>query len=566
MALTWRNALPAELPERKAEGPAPEIEYLVERAAARLRFGVTMPGQERTQYPVEIVMGGTRHGYSLLARVDEVNGEKLARAPLVETRYLQYAPEGKLELSPGFPHEKPVGLETAIGRVLTPKFEEKCLSCHGQASRGVTCADCHAADAKHFRNPGKLPVAERMQTCSKCHAGFSKVVDPMPDDLLISDQVTALSNSECWRQSAGQITCTNCHDPHADAPRGELVARSEAACKTCHAAAAAAPHAALCPVNRVSGCLGCHMPDSEHSKPFVISDHWIRVHPEQQVAVPSAVPDWRSQVMPKRVFVSVLAMDNEQTIGRIREEIASGGTSFFEAARANSVDRASGVNGGYLGDLEAGELDPTWRGAALALQQGEVSPVVEGGGKYYLVRRMPRNFREEAEVHFDKAMELRKAGSRQESVNELLAALRIDPRLLRALTYLGVSSAEAGNVQAGAAILGVTTTEYPQDAGAHFNLGIAYGAMGDEREIGEYRKALDIDADYVPAYLNWGGTLFAKAKYEEAADVYRRGIAVNPLVASLHYSLSLALEKEQKGAEAERELKLAQGIDARAGK
>ena len=232
----------------------------------------------------------------------------------------------------------------------------------------------------------------------------------------------------------------------------------------------------------------------------------------------------------------------------------------------NSLDKASGVNGGYLGDLDVSELNPVWRAAALQLRQDELSPVVASGGRCFLVKRMPRNFREAAEEHFNRAMELRKAGSRQESVNELLAALRIDPRLLRALTYLGVSLAESGNVQAGATILGVTTQLYPRDAGARFNLGIAFGAVGDEREIGEYKKALEIDADYVPAYLNWGGALFAKDRNEEAAEVYRRGIAVNPLSASLHYSLSLVLEREKQGAEADKELRIALGIDPGVGK
>ena len=107
-----------------------------------------------------------------------------------------------------------------------------------------------------------------------------------------------------------------------------------------------------------------------------------------------------------------------------------------------------------------------------------MSDVIPAQGKYFIVSRMPQNFREDAEAHFNRAMDLRKQGDRQKSSAELLEALKIYPRFLRALTYLGVTYAEAGNPQTGAGILGVATRLYPNDAGGHFNLGIADGALG----------------------------------------------------------------------------------------
>lgn len=527
-------------------------------------------------------MGGKRHGLSFLARVTNLDGLPLARAPLVETRYLHYAPEDRLELSPGFPKDKPDNYETAIGRVLTPHFEEKCLTCHGapgslapHLESGVTCESCHGPGQAHLKalankssdkgilNPRKLPVAEQMQPCSRCHAGFSNVVDPMPDDLLISDQVRALSNSECWRQSGSQITCVNCHNPHEDLPRPVLVAKSEKTCLGCHSTRIER-HAALCPVNRTSGCVGCHMPDSRHNAPFIISDHWIRVHPEQNIAVPAVRSEWASKVVPKHLFVRQMVFEDAAKATAVREQLASGG-SFFDLARSNSTDRASAINGGYLGDLDANALDSAWAQAALVLKPGEVSPVITAQDRYFIVGRMPRNFREEAEARFNHAMELRKAGDRQQAAAELLEALKIDPYLLRALTYLGITYAESGNPQVGAGVLGVAARLYPQDAGARFNLGIAYGAMGNSSEVDQYRKALEIDPDYIPAYLNWGAALFLKGQYDEAVKVYREGINIDPLEASLHYSLSLALERENKSQEAQAERTLARKIDPRTG-
>ena len=110
--------------------------------------------------------------------------------------------------------------------------------------------------------------------------GLQLIEDPMPDDTLISDQVTALKNNECWRQSGGEITCDNCHNPHRDAPRAVLVAQAEKTCLRCHSATVT-NHAGLCPVNRATGCIGCHMLDQIRGA-FIMAEHWIRVHPEQE--------------------------------------------------------------------------------------------------------------------------------------------------------------------------------------------------------------------------------------------------------------------------------------------
>jgi tetratricopeptide (TPR) repeat protein len=158
-------------------------------------------------------------------------------------------------------------------------------------------------------------------------------------------------------------------------------------------------------------------------------------------------------------------------------------------------------------------------------------------------------------------MELRKQGKAQDSAAELLEALKLYPQFLRALTYLGVTYAEAGNPQAGAGILSVAIRLYPNDAGALFNLGIAEGAMGKDDEIAEYKRTIEIDPDFVLAYLNWGAALYAKGQYQQAIQVYRKGIEVNPLLASLHYSLSLALQQVNEPKEAQAELELARKID-----
>jgi predicted CXXCH cytochrome family protein len=579
MARTWQGTatklLPPNYSGRRAEGADPALNYAVTRNTKGFRFELRMPGDSSLQFPIETTVGGDRHGLSFLFRVPDIAGIPLPRAPLVEARYLHSVTRHGLALSPGFPKDKPATLETALGRALPWHFEKKCLACHGEPTAdgshrnaGVSCEDCHGpgkphlaalgrqSDDKGIVNPKKLPIAEQMRPCSACHAGFSNVEDPTPDDLLISDQVTALSQTECWRQSAGRITCVSCHDAHQDSPRAALVQKSEKTCLMCHSGVA--NHAGLCPVNRANGCVGCHMPDENDRPPFVIADHWIRVHGAGTAT--KGQNAWRSQVTPRRLYLRMIEFADRARADEVRRQLTRGG-SFFELARANSIDQDTAPGGGFLGDLEAARLNPVWSAAALRLEPGELSDVIEGQDKYFILQRLPRTFRDDAATHFQKAMELRQAGDRRQSAAELMEALKIYPYFLRALTYLGITYGEAGNPKAGVGVLNLASTLYPRDAGAHFNLAIAYGAQGNENEIAEYRRALELDPDLAPAYLNWGAALYAKGRRGEAIAVYRRGIGMNPLVAGLHYSLSIALDQEGKKQEAEAEMTLARKID-----
>jgi predicted CXXCH cytochrome family protein len=586
MARTWRGTTGAltspTYSETHAEGPPPAIQYAVRRTGTKLQYQVQMPGHPALVFPVETMIGGDRHGVSFLFHVPTLEGLPVPRNPLIEARYFHYAAQNHLALSLGFPEEKPTTYETAMGRVLMPYLESRCLACHGaprthgaRVETGVACENCHGPGQSHLialsthakdlgiLNPAKLPVPEQMRTCSQCHAGATYVEDPMPDDLLISDQVPALQHSECWRQSGGQITCTNCHNPHQDAPRAVLQARAVKTCLRCHSLNVT-NHAGICPVNQNSGCVGCHMANETRGA-FVIAEHWIRVQPGQERKVPAQNPAWKTTVTPKHLYLRMIVLDRLGPATTIRQELLAG-NSFFDLARANSIDRETAVNGGYLGDLETSQLDPAWSAAALKLQPGGISDVIEANGRYYILQRMPRNFREDAEAVFNQAMELRKQGKTQEAISKLLEALKIYPHLLRALTWLGALYGQAGNPQVSAGILTMAIRLYPQDAGAHYNLALAYGAMGNDQEIAEYQRTLEIDPDYVLAYLNWGAALFAKGRYEDAIAIYRKGIQVNPLFAPLHYSLSLALEQEKKTPEAQAEMALAVKIDPNVGK
>ena len=102
-----------------------------------------------------------------------------------------------------------------------------CESCHGPGSEHLKAIASNSSSTTR-PEPKKLS----MERCAQCHSGFSEIQDPVPDDLLISSQVTALKRSQCYIQSGGGIGCTACHDPHRDAMKDD--AKSGKACLLCH--------------------------------------------------------------------------------------------------------------------------------------------------------------------------------------------------------------------------------------------------------------------------------------------------------------------------------------------
>lgn len=562
MALTWHGFSTSALPPnyRRATLEA-GIDYHFARARGRFEYGVKMPDRAAFNSTVETIVGGKRHGLSFLTRISAIDGLPLAAAPLIETRYLHYSPSDRLVMSPGFPEQPPTTWETAIGRVLSPEFEQKCLNCHGAPRKeshetGVRCETCHGPGSAHAKSPAVKIAKPDMATCAECHSGFSDIQDPVPADLLISNQVNALKRSQCYIQSGGNVTCAACHDPHRDATGKDT--KATAACLACHAPKAAG-RAALCPIDKTGECIGCHMPQVEKGS-FHMADHWIRVHPEQGLKATRRDPADRTHVEPKRLYLRWIVAGDRQRAAAANAELASG-APFFDVARKYSTDN-SALSGGFLGDMAVADLDPALASAAVRIGRGQYSDIVESKGKPVIVYRMPRDFLYYAEQLDREAARLREKRMFAEAVAKYVESLQIYPYFLRSLIFMGVSLGEQGDAARAAGVLELAAQLYPKDPAAFYNLGIAYGALGRaDDEARAYRRALDLEPDLVPAYMNLGGALYAAGRLDEAADVYQRGLKQNPLSATLYFNLARVYERQGKTAEAQRAAAVAAKID-----
>ena len=87
----------------------------------------------------------------------------------------------------------------------------------------------------------------------------------------------------------------------------------------------------------------------------------------------------------------------------------------------------------------------------------------------------------------------------------------------------------------------------PDDALAHFFLGVAYAELGMQKEaIGSLKQAIRIDPDHAKAHFNLGSAYYNSGMYKkgieslkQAVVAYKQIIRINPDDAGAHFHLGL---------------------------
>jgi hypothetical protein len=84
-----------------------------------------------------------------------------------------------------------------------------------------------------------------------------------------------LSQSACFRKTAGGLSCITCHDPHAELEKQDGVYNHR--CRGCHSSGSHPPKP-VCIASPQANCVGCHMP-SVSAQPYLhFTNHWIGVY------------------------------------------------------------------------------------------------------------------------------------------------------------------------------------------------------------------------------------------------------------------------------------------------
>jgi Flp pilus assembly protein TadD len=366
---------------------------------------------------------------------------------------------------------------------------------------------------------------------------LTRFSDPAPDDLLVANQVRAIESSECFVQSRQAFSCTACHDPHSDSTDDT---RAVKACMGCHGSDQKA-HAAICPVNARSGCVGCHMPSVDMGALHLV-DHLIRVHPEQKTPAVKRDESLRTQITPVSEYLRLIAENSAEGAASALDRLR-GGESFYKAARETSVDHSADI-GGFLGRKELAALPPAIAREAARLGYGERSGVIPSDGKWFMIERLPRDFRWEAEQLEKQAEDFAARGDAKSAINKAQEALMIDPQFLRAIRFIGLTFAQNGNPKKAEAVLATAARLYPDDATTQFALGAAREALDDK--VGAraaYQRAIELEPDFTAAYERLGMADYSAGDLKDAMAAFRQGLQVDPLSAELNYDLGLALRR-----------------------
>lgn len=546
MATTWQGPFTSWLPAGFDAAVSDDLTYELKRGGASFSYSVNNFDGAKTSLPVGILLGGRRHGLGFLAAISEVNGTPLERPALIQARYAWSPEKNKLLLAPGCSSAKPQSLETALGLVLSPTFEARCLACHGQPNSlgtgkdgGVHCESCHGPGSEHLKavgrgspgegisNPKHLSAEESMAVCAQCHVGLTRFSDPSADDLLVANQVRAIKSSECFIQSSKAFSCTACHDPHDDTTADDRAIR---ACLGCHSSSSKREHAGICPINAVGKCIGCHMPSVEMG-PLHLVDHLIRVHPEQKITAAQHDDTLKTQVPPISGYLRTIVASTAEAAEEARRRVQNG-ESFYKVAQDISVDSTSSI-GGYLGRKVFNSDN--------SLGYGEISGVEAKDGQWVIVQRLPRDFRWEAEQLQREAEDLAH-GNPAAAITKSQEALKIYPQFLEALRFIGLTYAQNGNPTKGADVLGVAARLYPEDAPTRFALASVFELLGNKARASEaYRATISLEKDFTAAYLNLGMIQADSGQLAAATETFRQGLMIDPLSAEINSALGQVL-------------------------
>jgi predicted CXXCH cytochrome family protein len=449
-----------------------------------------------------------------------------------------------------------------------------CQRCHGPGQRHVDLAS-EGGTPEQIRaaivNPKRLDADRAMEVCLQCHlettslnlphsirrfetAPFSYVPgQPLGDFMLAFDRPGGIQDrfeiahgayrfrqSQCYRKSAGKLSCNTCHDPH-DIPRGPAAAAHyNSICASCHAeaanrATASAPH------GPGADCVSCHMPKrrTDDAAHVIMTDHLIqRRKPEGDLLAPKAesVESARNAYRgplepyypaplpdtPKNALYTALAQI------QFRRNLSEGLPRL-----AALLDRHHPAEAGFYRELGRGY----WAAGDLA----KAIPYLEEA-----VRREPGAFH--LNILGNAQMESRQFPQAEATLRR---AVSIAPGDAAPWATLGwVLWQEDKGAEARSALERAIALD-PESPEPHNNLALVEWGMGDQAAaVQQFREGVRIEPGVAEWRLNLARVLATRGEIAEARFQFERAIRLNPQFAEarLDYGRLLADRGELSAA------------------
>jgi tetratricopeptide (TPR) repeat protein/Zn finger protein HypA/HybF involved in hydrogenase expression len=455
-----------------------------------------------------------------------------------------------------------------------------CEACHGAGSRHVELAMSWATDGRPVGAPSGFAVAPVkadpaavLNSCAPCHSRRTQITEVhFPGTAFADDYRLALLTPDLYHAD-GQIleevyvhgsflqskmhqsgvSCIDCHDPHSL----DLWLPGDAVCTQCHSEQApidrfptlksklyADPtHHHHDPGTEGASCVACHMPERTYMVIDPRRDHSLRVprpdltislgtpnacngcHEDQDAAwATERIEEWTGSP-PLPHYGEALGANDSSDRSTIDHLLA---LPFDRESpgiiRASALERfpdgAQVTSQAAMAILTAEESDPWLKVAALS--------ALVGAPPQLLAAIVPAHLDDPARVVRVEAAQVL-AGPAEESLGE-----EDTRRFSAAFAEFQAAQAAAGD-----------------SPFSHLNLGVIAERRGKPSEAAaHYRRALELDRDFLPAVFNLSTLLESTGERTEAERLLRAAIESYPEEGELRYNLGLLLAGAERLEEA----------------
>jgi tetratricopeptide (TPR) repeat protein len=396
-----------------------------------------------------------------------------------------------------------------------------------------------------------------IEVCARCHARRSQVTDqihagqPFLDGFLpslltaglyhadgqVQDEVYDWASFLQSKMYQAGVTCSDCHDPHAAAPR----LPGDSVCAQCHPAErfATKAHHFHDPEGKGASCVECHMPPTTYMGVDARHDHSMRVpRPDQSVALgtPNACNTCHADKTPQWAAAQVEGWYGHpargwqgyaQALTAARQRLP--GAFARLQALIDNPDQPTIAKATALAALGA---YPS-REALMLIQQGLQSdqPVVRLGALEGLAELGPGRAALAIALLWDDTKAVRIAAA----------------RLLAAFPPAQLPAAAQERLEAGLNEYIAAQTFNAERPESQVNLG---GLYADLKRPGDaevaYREAIRLQPRFIPAYVNLAQFFSSAGRESEADGTLRAGLEASPEEASLNHALGLSLIRQKR--------------------
>jgi predicted CXXCH cytochrome family protein len=400
-------------------------------------------------------------------------------------------------------------------------------------------------------------VSTELETCAACHSRRKVIANnPTPGAPYLDAYLPALLESGLYhadgqidgevyeygsflqsRMHAAGVTCANCHDPHS----AKLRAEGNALCAQCHLPEKfdVAAHHHHRPGSTGAQCVNCHMPTKNYMVVDARRDHSIRV-PRPDLSVSLGTPNACTQCHADRP-----AQWAAETVA-----------GWYPKGRQTTPHYGTALHAGRVGAADAEQqldrliLDQSQpaiaRASALALLMPYASPASEPAIKAAIADGDPL-VRMAAPRALPGTPPPRFVHAAAPLLSDPVRAVRIEAaRALAGTDLLALTPEQQTALVKATAELGAAETVDADRPEAHLNLGLLDLRRRQLPEAeGEYRTALRLDPNFVPALVNLADLDRAQGRDDEGAELLRKAMAIEPDNADVRYALGLYLVRKR---------------------